>query len=154
MNRLISECLSNNNSLQYCILRRKFDSSAVCPLGTFGQNCTQSCSCVRGTCDPEDGSCMCPPGYHGDLCERPISQNCSCDKGAVCYQNTGQCRCTPGWTGLTCGRSCRDVSAIPGFFGANCSERYSELICFDSRLNCSLKHGGVERIQLIRWHFA
>ena len=103
-----------------------------CPQGLFGMNCTQSCSCVRGTCNPHDGTCECPPGYHGYLCDNPCPSGwhgpgcglkCLCGNGAACDHQTGQCRCSPGWTGLTCQQSCFNVSTVVGFFGANCSER-------------------------------
>lgn len=104
-----------------------------CPQGLFGMNCTQSCSCVRGTCNPHDGTCECPPGYYGYLCDNPCPSGwhgpgcglkCLCGNGAACDHQTGQCRCSPGWTGLTCQQSCFNVSTVVGFFGANCSERY------------------------------
>lgn len=102
---------------------------AACPEGSFGHNCTQTCSCVRGNCDPINGFCACPAGYHGYLCDRlcsggaGCSERCQCANGARCDYVTGQCVCPAGWTGKTCQRSCRQVWLIPGVFGANCSQR-------------------------------
>ena len=102
---------------------------AACPKGLFGYNCTQTCPCVRGTCDAINGLCACPSGYHGYLCDRlcsggaGCSEKCQCANGARCDYVTGQCVCLAGWTGKTCQRSCRQVRVIPGVFGANCSQR-------------------------------
>lgn len=38
-----------------------------CPPHTFGVDCKQKCTCSSlATCDPMDGSCLCPPGYTGE----------------------------------------------------------------------------------------
>ena len=39
-----------------------------CPAGTFGQNCSGSCSCGGAPCDRVTGQCLCPPGRTGDDC--------------------------------------------------------------------------------------
>lgn len=45
-------------------------SSIACAEGQFGKNCSFPCKCKNGaTCDPVTGSCRCPPGVSGDLCQ-------------------------------------------------------------------------------------
>lgn len=41
-----------------------------CEDGHYGENCTQTCSCVNGgRCDTVTGRCVCPPGWVGELCQ-------------------------------------------------------------------------------------
>eukprot|EP00039_Didymoeca_costata_P029613 m.25513 g.25513 ORF g.25513 m.25513 type:complete len:1702 (+) comp7711_c0_seq2:128-5233(+) len=43
---------------------------SYCESGTFGQNCSQSCSCgEHGFCNEINGSCLCLYDYFGDTCE-------------------------------------------------------------------------------------
>ncbi|CAB1436171.1 unnamed protein product [Pleuronectes platessa] len=47
---------------------------SVCEEGRWGQNCSSSCTCENGgSCSPEDGSCVCAPGYRGTNCRREWS---------------------------------------------------------------------------------
>lgn len=47
-----------------------FSNLAACSEGFFGKNCSFSCKCKNGaSCDPVTGSCRCPPGVSGDLCQ-------------------------------------------------------------------------------------
>lgn len=42
----------------------------ACSEGFFGKNCSFPCKCKNGaSCDPVSGSCRCPPGVSGDLCQ-------------------------------------------------------------------------------------
>lgn len=44
--------------------------SASCDLGWYGYQCNQQCQCENNaTCDPVSGSCICPPGFTGKLCQ-------------------------------------------------------------------------------------
>lgn len=38
----------------------------TCEEGYFGANCSMSCDCVNGTCNPVTGNCMCYAGYTGE----------------------------------------------------------------------------------------
>lgn len=64
-------------SLVHCFIVRHCDMPAgihcdnVCPQGFWGPNCSVSCSCQNGgSCSPEDGTCVCAPGYRGTSCKR------------------------------------------------------------------------------------
>jgi hypothetical protein len=53
----------------------KFDTVKCrhsCPVGFYGQNCTNRCSCdpYGSSCSPIDGSCLCKSGYTGQYCEQ------------------------------------------------------------------------------------
>lgn len=43
----------------------------LCPDGYYGVNCSETCPCVEGRCDPISGNCSCYPGYVGQLCATP-----------------------------------------------------------------------------------
>eukprot|EP00057_Strongylocentrotus_purpuratus_P014002 XP_011668476.1 PREDICTED: fibrillin-1 [Strongylocentrotus purpuratus] len=43
----------------------------ICPDGTFGDYCMESCTCVDGAnCSNVDGSCTCDPAFEGAVCDR------------------------------------------------------------------------------------
>ena len=68
------------------------------------------CHCDNdGQCDPETGTCECPPGFHGNHCEfscragsfgLDCSQKCSCENGATCSSVDGSCYCQSGLVAL------------------------------------------------------
>lgn len=42
-----------------------------CPEGFWGTNCSNTCTCKNGgTCIPENGNCVCAPGFRGPSCQR------------------------------------------------------------------------------------
>lgn len=42
-----------------------------CPEGFWGANCSNTCTCKNGgTCVPENGNCVCAPGFRGPSCQR------------------------------------------------------------------------------------
>lgn len=52
------------------------DCSILCPSGTWGLSCNQTCLCGNGAaCDPVDGICTCSPGWRGEHCDEscPVS---------------------------------------------------------------------------------
>ncbi|XP_065177608.1 multiple epidermal growth factor-like domains protein 11 isoform X1 [Sycon ciliatum] len=90
-----------------------------CPLGSFGDQCSQLCNCHNNaTCDRETG-CICTPGYRNSNC----SDTCSggkygdgCAKTCTlcpkildhhsCHHVDGRCQCAEGLFGHLCGRRC------------------------------------------------
>lgn len=55
--------------------------SKACGSLNYGYGCTETCECVRGTCNSnatnQNQSCICDSGYHGILCGRILD---SCGK--------------------------------------------------------------------------
>ncbi|XP_046357657.1 uncharacterized protein LOC124135967 [Haliotis rufescens] len=75
---------------------------------------SQPCK-YSGTCNATNGACVCPSGYVGADCSRPIPRingiGCDgrCSPGGVCMSDnvgggkeTITCNCHPGWTGAYC----------------------------------------------------
>ncbi|NWZ58543.1 PEAR1 protein, partial [Haliaeetus albicilla] len=101
------------------------DCSMPCPAGTWGPSCNRSCECAHGAaCDPQSGTCSCPPGWQGPHCLQPCpngtfgascGQRCDCAHADGCDPVTGECRCLPGWTGPQCKQGC-----LHGFWGRGC----------------------------------
>lgn len=58
-----------------------------CPEGFWGANCSNTCTCKNGgTCLPENGNCVCVPGFRGPSCQRreapslpPTCQQCGAE---------------------------------------------------------------------------
>ena len=46
-----------------------------CPPGGFGFECSETCTCQQGSCDPVNGTCSCAAGYSGDRCEQKCQVN-------------------------------------------------------------------------------
>ena len=74
-----------------------------------------------------EGTCTCPPGYMGELCERKCESgwfglecslvcNCHDDNSVGCDPVTGACLCKPEWGGVQCETRCP-----PGHYGKDCS---------------------------------
>ena len=87
----------------------------------------QVCSCKNDAyCEPEDGTCVCSPGWLGELCDQQCETGkygkncqyeCRCKNGASCDPESGQCKCVPGWQGIFCDKVCPE-----GKYGADCSK--------------------------------
>ncbi|KAK3569974.1 hypothetical protein QTP86_007879 [Hemibagrus guttatus] len=99
----------------------------VCPQGFWGPNCSVTCSCQNGgSCSPEDGTCVCAPGYRGTSCKRmcpsgkygkACAEVCLCMNNGTCNPIDGSCQCLPGWIGDDCSQGCPS-----GFYGRDCAE--------------------------------
>lgn len=61
-----------------------------CPEGFWGANCSNTCTCKNGgTCIPENGNCVCTPGFRGPSCQRceaPSPSSTCQQEGAVQLQ--------------------------------------------------------------------
>lgn len=89
--------------------------------------CQNGGICNNGTCD-------CPPGYSGSLCQNyNPCYNVTCQNGGVC--NNGKCNCPPGYSGSQCqnynpcynvtcqnGGTCvnGNCNCPTGYYGSNC----------------------------------
>ena len=72
-----------------------------CPSGRYGQDCRQRCKCFNGaSCDPTNGTCLCPQGFKGDRCELQClartygvncNQRCRCQNDGRCSHVDGSC---------------------------------------------------------------
>lgn len=75
----------------------------ICAALSF-HGCTESCADVScqngGTCS--DGTCSCPTGFTGELCETPTDPcaNVDCGDEGICDE--GVCVCNEGITGTNC----------------------------------------------------
>ncbi|XP_021356826.1 multiple epidermal growth factor-like domains protein 10 [Mizuhopecten yessoensis] len=103
-----------------------------CSHTNFGPNCSNTCHCMSGGCDPDTGVCHipgcqhgwtgdscstheCPSGYFGPDC----STECHCKTGG-CYIVNGSCNtrgCQDGWRGNTCNQEC-----VNSTFGQDCNQ--------------------------------
>ena len=59
-------------------------SPTECPAGTFGVNCSGSCSCGGAPCDRVTGQCLCPPGRMGNACGEGEWQACPGPPTSLC----------------------------------------------------------------------
>ena len=92
----------------------------VCPVGTFGQDCSGSCRCNTQnsiSCDHVSGTCNCATGWGGDTCDTDINEctapsSVTCPLHSVCVNTAGGhvCACETGFyknsSGLCQGESC------------------------------------------------
>ncbi|XP_052282809.1 multiple epidermal growth factor-like domains protein 6 [Dreissena polymorpha] len=128
-------------------------STSECPDGTYGLNCSQTCSthCRYGNepCNKADGSCHdgCATGYDYFLdtkCNRKCAsghsgwrcQPCGHCKDSECDWMTGECThgCDSGWWTPICKTACDD-----GKYGLNCSQSCGKN-CVDPR-SCNKTNG-------------
>lgn len=95
-------CLFLECSFFICICRSR-KCERLCPSGTYGYNCSQTCRCKNNaTCSRQDGTCNCTQrGWTGVLCHLPCpggyygvncDNKCKCQNGAACDRETGLCR--------------------------------------------------------------
>ena len=79
----------------------------VCPQGSWGDNCTETCTCMEAnteTCDTTTGFCTCKSGWQAANCDIDIDE---CDDAAVhqcpgnstCQDTEGSffCQCNTGF---------------------------------------------------------
>ncbi|XP_055870308.1 uncharacterized protein LOC106061387 [Biomphalaria glabrata] len=108
----------------------------VCPAGTFGVDCKESCppNCLDN-CSPDEGKCnsTCSNGYFGENCEKVCNDGCF---NNMCHRDNGSCMaCDTGFFSEDCSGTCSDkclnktchrnsgtcVACPEGFFSEDCS---------------------------------
>ena len=77
-----------------------------CTEGTFGDDCTQTCTCIASntaSCDKVFGNCTCNPGWEGANCGTDIDE-CAldtdgCPVNSECIDTPGsfRCQCNDGF---------------------------------------------------------
>ncbi|XP_017136793.1 protein draper isoform X6 [Drosophila miranda] len=108
-----------------------------CRTGYYGENCDKVCRCLNNSsCDPDNGNCICSPGWTGVDCNEPCptgfyGMECKerCPEilhgNKSCDHITGEILCRTGYLGLTCEHPCP-----AGLYGPGC------------KLKCNCEHGG------------
>ena len=102
----------------------------VCPQGNWGDNCTETCTCVEAytdTCNTVDGSCSCKSGWQDANCDTDIDECANaavhqCPGNSTCQNTLGSffCQCNIGFSkasdGNCQGRAycVRDIKSISG----------------------------------------
>ncbi|XP_072172636.1 receptor-type tyrosine-protein phosphatase S-like [Diadema setosum] len=141
---VLSNVSEENSGVYECHLKNSRGSGthaimylnvSKCPSGMWGESCDQSCDqCLNGgSCDPDSGLCVCPPGFMGTICEQVLGRNrygkngtLSCDSSGdnhaagcrgklFCLPDPFGCSCAAGYMGPDCVTECK-----PGTYGANC----------------------------------
>ncbi|XP_052791719.1 multiple epidermal growth factor-like domains protein 10 [Mya arenaria] len=137
-------------------------SETDCPIGTYGDKCSESCGHCRGgskQCDYVNGTCKmgCETGYVSLPCLQEINilhlqmslifrrrsyygENCAkrcgnCLDGSRCDLHNGSCpgKCSPGYLGLYCNQSCNN-----SYYGENCAQLCGN--CLEGA-RCDLQNG-------------
>ncbi|XP_019628713.1 PREDICTED: uncharacterized protein LOC109473275 [Branchiostoma belcheri] len=100
-----------------------------CPERLWGPDCSQPClSCENGGVCGEDGRCVCPPGFTGDVCQIGCGPNTygydcestcggNCTDMLFCLLPPYGCSCGAGLRGTDCHQECAG-----GTYGAGCSQ--------------------------------
>ena len=104
----------------------------VCPAGTFGPDCSGSCTCNTQnsvSCDHVNGTCNCTAGWEGNACDVDIDE-CTAPPGVTCPANSNcintagsyVCACETGFykdsSGL-CQGECHLYGCERGFYKDN-----------------------------------
>ena len=77
-----------------------------CTEGTFGDDCSQTCSCITtntASCNKVDGTCTCNSGWEGSNCQTDINEctrgTANCGDNSNCINSPGSfaCQCNAGF---------------------------------------------------------
>ncbi|XP_059150291.1 multiple epidermal growth factor-like domains protein 10 [Physella acuta] len=139
------QCIFNklNNSVS-CLCHDGFKVDPIdelkcseCENGTFGNNCSQNCSCVTPNteyCNKVNGSCVCKQGWTGDRCQTDVDE-CGgklidCPEHSNCINTNGSydCDCIDGYKKTIINKT-QCIECENGTFGHNCSQNCN---CFTS----------------------
>ncbi|KAH9498711.1 hypothetical protein Btru_004630, partial [Bulinus truncatus] len=98
-----------------------------CTEGTFGDSCSQSCSCTTvntASCDKISGACVCKSGWTGSTCDSDInecSSSSSCQTNTHCVNTPGSfiCKCNDGYY-LSSGHC---LACRTGTYGEECKNQ-------------------------------
>lgn len=79
---------------------------AACPDGTYGEDCSNACTCNTQnsvSCDHVTGACSCSEGWSGTTCNDDINEcsngSTTCPVHSDCLNTEGDyvCQCQPGY---------------------------------------------------------
>lgn len=91
--------------LDICLCKLLYYLNNMFTLPNRCQNCPNLTCRNGGTCIRENGKekCLCPPGYHGKLCEQDTCFQ-HCQNGGTCMKGSKQpsCVCSPYFSGRRC----------------------------------------------------
>ncbi|PIO69265.1 EGF-like domain protein, partial [Teladorsagia circumcincta] len=103
--RIVNTVVKMANGVKIAPTNALAQTVIKCPEGKWGVECANECPpCVNGAkCNHVDGTCSCPAGYEGRLCNRlcvagfwglGCARNCSCaSEFKQCDPHTGECAC-------------------------------------------------------------
>ena len=78
-------------------------------------------------------SCVCPPGYTGDLCGEDVDECATnpCQNGATCTNTHGgfECVCAGGFTGANCSVNIDECEGNPCLNGGTCVDGVNGFYC-------------------------
>eukprot|EP01137_Pigoraptor_chileana_P010990 Opistho-2@61203 len=98
-----------------------------CPEGKYGLGCLGTCNCKNGAlCNRANGTCECTPGWMGQWCDIPCSQNTFGFGCSRCQSCNSECDQFTGCCGSSCSRSC--TSSLCGTNSAGC-DAYQMCMC-------------------------
>ena len=126
-------------------LQNKMFVTSIIPMNSI--DCTLACE-NGGTADVTCSSCVCPPGYTGNLCGEDVDE-CTfdfCLNGGTCNNTHGgfECVCVGGFTGKFCETNINECEGMSCLNGGTCVDLVNGFACSCeppfTGLNCAGKH--------------
>ncbi|XP_052784322.1 uncharacterized protein LOC128220099 isoform X2 [Mya arenaria] len=110
----------------------------------FGRDCTQECSCIKGTCDNIIG-CICESGWMGPNCDVDVDEcalnavNCTLPyTQCVNAPGSASCQCKTGYTAEGTSDECLDIDECIKISTHDCEQFCNNT---DGSYECSCRHG-------------